>query len=348
MKHIGIMTWYFGANYGAVAQSIALYRTIKQLGFDCDMIKYRPEKTLKTILVANIPPKGKRFKELGKTIHALKKCIKLSEHKYITETKRVRNAKEIDALGLDAIVFGSDAIFNYKHPLFTPLYFGADIKTKKLSFSPSCEHADVNCVLPEECTRSLREMSGLSVRDSNTSALVHKNTGIEPIITLDPTFLQDFSDISAPISDERYLLVYSFSNWEVYKESLTSYAHDHGLKIISAGNQFDWADQSFPEASFEMWISAFRDAALVLTDSFHGTAFSLKNHKQIILCGRDDKKSKIASMLAQLDAAIDIYHGESVEQYLQNNRIDYLRTQKRIDEENEKANAYLTKALGDR
>lgn len=70
-------------------------------------------------------------------------------------------------------------------------------------------------------------------------------------------------------------------------------------------------------------VSSFSFAELVITDSFHGTVFSLKNQKQIVLCGRKDKESKIRSLLDQLDIKISIYDGESIDKYLVKNTIDY-------------------------
>ena len=345
MKKIGIVTWYFGANYGAMAQSIALYRTIKDLGYSCDMVNYRPSGYKKTIIVTSIPKRKDRLKKLDITVHGLVKCYKLTRLKYLTQTSRVKSAKEIDNLGFDGIVFGSDAIFNHQHLLFTPLYYGVGVKTKKITYSPSCEFASEGSTLPKEYCDSLCEMQALSVRDSNTYSLVRNNTGIEPVITLDPTFLQDFSDIRCPISSEPYLLVYSFTDWKDYNNSIRDYAQKHSLKVISVGNKVDWADKSFPDASFEQWISAFRDATVVITDSFHGTVFSLKNQKQIVLCGREDKKAKITSLLTQLGAMIDIYKGERIENYLLKNNIDYCVSQPIIDREIANSYNYLKNAL---
>ena len=339
------MTWYFGANYGALAQSVALCRTITDMGYECKMVNYKPKGYFKTIIVTNIPKKKNRLREIGKTYQGLKKCYRLTRYKYFSETRKVGTAEEIDRLGLDCIVFGSDAIFNIKHLMYSPIYYGVGIKTKKVTFSPSCEFASEGSVLSQECISSLLEMASLSVRDTNTFSLVKNNTGIEATITLDPTFLQDFSDIHETVYEGDYILIYSFTDWEMYKESIQKYASNNNLKIIAIGKDLDWVDKSYPDATFEMWVSAFRHAAVVITDSFHGTVFSLKNHKQIILCGREDKKAKISSLLRQFKADLAIYKGEEINHYLAENHIDYEVTQSLIDIEVEKSKAYLENAL---
>ena len=344
-KKVGIMTWYFGANYGAVAQSLALYNTIKSMGFDCCMINYRPDNYKRTLLNANLPPKWKRIIHLDKTFTGLKKCRVLGDCKLFQESERVHSAEEIDNLGLDYIVFGSDAIFNLKHPLCDEIYYGVDIHTNKITYSPSCEYLDVDEVLPEEYEKSLKEMGAVSVRDANTAEFIMKNTGIESEITLDPTFLYKFDEYKIKITEKKYILIYAFSDWKQYSQEIRGYAREKGFLIVAVGNKLEWSDLSLPYATFAEWVSAFVYAEMVITDSFHGTVFSLKNQKQIVLCGRRDKESKIRCLLKQLDIDVSMYNGESISTYLQENFIDYNKAQDHINCEQNKSFNYLKNAL---
>lgn len=344
-KKVGIMTWYFGANYGAVAQSLALYNIIKGMDFDCCMVNYRPDNYKKTLLNANLPPKWKRIIHLDKTFAGLKKCRVLGDCKQFQESEPVHSAEEIDNLGLDYIVFGSDAIFNLKHPLCDEMYYGVGIHTKKITYSPSCEYLDVDEALPEEYKKSLKEMKAVSVRDASTAEFIMKNTGIKSEITLDPTFLYKFYEYKIKICEKKYILIYSFSDWKQYSKEILRYAKEKGFLIVAVGNKLKWADLSLPYATFTEWVSAFAYAELVITDSFHGTVFSLKNQKQIILCGRKDKESKIKCLLKQLDMDVSVYNGESINTYLTKNFIDYNKSQDHINCEQNKSFNYLKNAL---
>lgn len=346
MKTIGILTWYFGANYGAIAQSTALYHAIQGMGYNCTMINYRPPKAMKTILFANIPPKHERIVKVDETLWGIKKCIKLSRVKKISESRRVHDAKEIDQLSLDCVVLGSDAIFNIKHPLFTSLYYGVGIKTKKITYSPSCEFLEETTGLPEEYKKSLNEMSAISVRDDNTCRLIKSNINQTPVITLDPAFLYGFKKYDQEIKFEKYILIYAFSAWDKYKDAIREYADKNGLPVVSVGKKRYWADYNFADASFELWISLFRKAEMVITDSFHGMVFALKNRKQMVLCGREDKQAKISSLLKKLNVSIDFYNGEAIEKYLDVNIINYSLIQKNIAQEVEKSRKYLLNAIG--
>lgn len=344
MRKIGIMTWYYGANYGALAQSIALYNAIKNQGYDCAFINYKPKKYIKTLRYANLPKRRELYR-IDRVIDGLRKIKNLSTTSYFTVTKPVKSVAGINGLGLDKIVFGSDAIFNIKHPMCESLFYGVGITCKKVTYSPSCEYLDPEYVLPNEYKKSLCEMEKISVRDVNTYNLVEKNTGIKPQITLDPTFLYDFAGIGEDVCQDKYLLMYSFSAWNVYGSQISTYAKKNGLKIVCLGQRVKWADISIENATFEQWIGAFRKASIVMTDSFHGTVFSIKNGKQIILCGRKDKRAKIDSLLKQVGITIDVFEGEKVEQYLEKNTIDYAEKQPVIDREIEESRKYLVDAL---
>lgn len=344
MSRIGIMTWYYGANYGALAQSIALYNAIKNQGYDCVFINYKPKNYLKTLRYANLPKRRELYK-LNRVINGIKKIKNLSTTKYFSVTSKVKSADDINSLGLDKIVFGSDAIFNIKHAMCDPLFYGVGITSPKVTYSPSCEYLDPEYNLPDEYKHSLCEMDNISVRDVNTYNLVERNTGIKPQITLDPTFLYDFSGIGESVCKDKYMLMYSFSAWNEYSQEVTAYAKRNNLKIVCLGQKVNWADISIENATFEQWVEAFRKANIVMTDSFHGTIFSLKNNKQIILCGRNDKLSKINSLLAQLGASIEIYNGRMIEDYLSHNIIDYDKTNGLMASEVDRSLNYLVNAL---
>lgn len=345
MKRVGIVTWYFGANYGALAQSIALCKVVSTLGYECAVVNYRPRGYVKTIVSANIPPKWHRLLHLRKTVDGIRKCACLSKNFFLTETSRVRNAQQIDGLKLDCLIFGSDAIFNIKHRLCKQIYFGVGIKTPKITYSPSCEYLNPVTDLPEDYRQSLKEMGAMSVRDISTFQLVEKNTGLKPQITLDPTFLYKFNEIPSIFETDRYLLIYSFSDWSVYKDRIREYAKENNLSIIVVGQSLTWADYSYPNASFEQWVDSFRKALLVVTDSFHGTVFSMKYNKPIVLCGRHDKKSKIQALLSQLGVPVELYQGEKISDYLCQNTIDYEITNKRIEDEVIRSISYLRESL---
>lgn len=344
---IGIMTYFYGANYGAKAQSYALQHVIENMGHECIMVNYRPKGYAKLNLLMNL-----NVLHLKKHPILTARCLlRAMRFRKVTnqykQSARLSSSKEIDELGLDTIVFGSDAIFNASHKSFDTAYMGVGIqKTRKVAYAPSCENLDPECELSEACRNSLKGFAELSVRDQNTQRLLKNNIDKDVIRVVDPTLLYSFSEIVSDWNEKDYILIYTFSDWKQYSPQFQEFARSKGCKLISIGKYLDWADKSYDAADFRQWISAFRDAKYVLTDSFHGLVFSIKNKKEIILCSREDKKAKVESLL--IDAGIErrfFSGGESVEEYLSDTPIDYSNATSKLNSMITQSIVYLKKCL---
>lgn len=344
---IGIMTWFFGSNYGAKAQAYALQKTIESLGHECLMVDYKPSNYEKVNLKMNINLESPwlhpiLFFNCLKRNHSFKKTNKIYKL-----TRKVNDAEEIDNLRLDALVFGSDAIYNISHPLYNPLYMGVGIRnTTKIAYSPSCEYLNPQFQLSSEEKESILEYTNISVRDINTKELLKHNCGIDVTITVDPTLLYSFNDIKTTWSEKNYLLMYTFSPWDQYEDKVKCIAKEKGLSIVSIGKYCKWADINYDYASFAEWISAFRNAKYVFTDSFHGTVFAIKNSKELILCSREDKRAKIQSLLNDVGIKRGFYEGENtLNEYIKQSEIDYREVEKKLSVLVNKSLEYLQVSL---
>lgn len=326
---IGILTWFYGANYGAKAQAYALQEIVKLMGHEPCMINYRTPHYLKTNLRMNLFRSKCR---LITVFNGIIRCFAFGRMNTIYNiSSRVCDAQGIDKLSLACIVLGSDAIFNQNHPLFNKLYYGVNINTPKIAFSPSCESLSSDTILPHAVTGSIKEMKAISVRDFNTQKLIRNNTGIQPVITLDPTMLYDFANVNSKLPYDHYILVYSFSEWDEYGTLFRDYAAKKKLPILAIGRKCSWADISIENAGFTEWVSSFKNADIVITDSFHGTVFSIKHSKEFILLARINKTEKILSLLKEIGIDKAFFDGNcNVEKYLENNKIDYSRVESRV------------------
>lgn len=344
---VGILTWYFGANYGAKAQSYALMKTLFNMGHDTYMINYKPDIYKKMNIKTSINIKKRKLHPIlvVKGLIRNRRFEKFNAH--YNETTSVENGKDIDKLHLDYVVFGSDAVFNVWHKLFRPVYMGVGInKTKKISYAPSCEYLDPEFVLDEDCIESLKEFQSISVRDENTRKLIKNNTDIDPVSLLDPTLLYDFKDITCNWKEDKYILIYAFHDWEKYQNELREFARAKDLKIIAIGRYCKWADKSYMAASFEQWICSFRNASYVFTDSFHGTVFAIKNNKEMILCSRADKEEKIKSLLNDFGIKRGFYDGsKAIGTYLKEQPIDFNQVGENMKRLVNKSKSYLESGI---
>lgn len=345
MKKIGILTWHYGANYGAKAQSYALQQTIKSLGYDVFMINFRTKGYRKLNYETNTEIKNRWLHPI-KVLNGIKRCFNFSNaERLYNETDKVTGYEDINKLELDAIVLGSDAIFNVLHPLYADIYYGVGINACKILYSPSCEYLSPDFELSDECRKSLSEMKGYAVRDINTKELLFNNIGVESKITLDPTFLYSFDDIKYDLKISNYILVYSFNDLGEYSKSIVEFAKKNNLQILSVGKEYRWADINYSDASFELWIESFRHARYVVTDSFHGTVFAIKNSKDFVVCAHEGKVAKIASLIKDLSINRTFYDGNTnIEDYLRTG-IDYENVSDKLSKMVVYSHNYLENAL---
>lgn len=294
---IGILTWYFGINYGARAHSLALYQTVRNLGYDCEFIQYTSSNTIKKEFYTCTAIEH-RHKHPIQTMSGLVKMHKFNQQKkQYPVSKKVYTAEEIDALGYDLIILGSDEIINSNHSLYNDIYYGVGLKnTPYIMYAVSAGTVDQDTKLSKAIDEALSNCKCISVRDHNTAQLIENNTKIKPKIVLDPTLLYDFP-VGEPLLKEKYMLIYSFGFLESYKEELIKLSKEKGLRMVCVGRRSEWAEKSIMNANLDEWLNYYRYASLIVTDSYHGFIFAIKNHKNYILIAKDDKTNKIDGLL---------------------------------------------------
>lgn len=332
---IGILTWYFGNNYGARAHTFALRNVVVEMGYECEFINYIPHKGFIINILSNLNA-GNPLKHPIRTFRCFIRCLKFkSALKLNPHGKRVKNGVEVDAIGYDAIIIGSDAVLNIHHPQFETIYYGDGIKkTPFFTYAPSCEYMKASEIIDDNLSKSISYAIALSARDEITKNVLARMTRKEVKKVLDPAFLYDFAEIEQPLKEDKYLLVYSFSDWNDYSQAIRKYADEKNLKIISIGRYCSWADKSYDAISFYKWLGSFKHAEVVFTDSFHGAVFSVKNRKQMIPVARSDKRYKIQDLMNNIGVSeFNFYAGEPVTDYLEINKINYDRAAEIIEKE---------------
>jgi hypothetical protein len=186
-----------------------------------------------------------------------------------------------------------------------------------------------------------------SARDFSTQAFLKNNVNKEITMVLDPTFLWDYSEIkSEKIPAKRFILLYSFESFEKYKKEITEYAESEGLSIVSLARSYKWANYNLPIASESDWLVCFKNSELVITDSFHGLVFAIKNSKEFVLIPRGDKLNKNEGLLQFLSVSKNYFKSGSIKKYLMENSVNYDDCKQKIEERINISKEYLRKAIG--
>ena len=284
---IGILTFHWATNYGAVLQCYALQEYLKSLGHEVEIINYKPhlyDDNLFTFL------RFRKLLHIGDYLNNRKKEAALvdfrNEHLHLTE--RIHACKDIADIAnrYDAIVSGSDQVVNPSFLLngegkviVSPTYFlGFPFDGKRVGYALS-----FGCVTYPEDARKiasnyLKDFDIIGVRE-NTGIEIAKSMGRNDAIVMpDPTVLQlpdfyhDIADKCTIQETRPYIYSYFIRHLEDRKLSINSLFRE---ELIFWNNE----DGDY---TMQGWLSKIKKAAFVMTDSFHCVVMCLKFHKPFV------------------------------------------------------------------
>lgn len=254
----------------------------------------------------------------------------------------------------DAIIIGSDEVFNFVQQspwgFSTQLY--GDIKNNNVNSYAACfGYTTLETIQhtkrEERIAKGLNNLRNVSVRDSNSAEIVEKLTGNRPDIHMDPVIVGDIPMELPEISDKGYILVYSYDfrmSDSYVIQQVRDFAKKKKIKIISAGFYQDWADKNVVPNPYEL-LSYFDNADYVVTDTFHGTIFSVRMHKNFLTVIRDTNKQKLSDLLSRIGMSDRRYsNGDSLVEAITKD-IDYEQFESLRVKEKHRTDTYLMNCL---
>lgn len=289
MKKIGIMSMQRIVNYGSFLQAYGLKSELLAMGTKVCFLDFHPAKP---IVTENTNNQSTKFRKLDHFLskYRMHRFRKRFQNKY-WPILGLSQAKFFSTAGLDVEIIGSDEVFNClqssKEVGYCPDLFGVNSSAKKIiSYAASFGNTTWEKLMKynkiDDISNWLKNIDSISVRDENSANIVKLSVGVEPIINIDPVLLHDFSKDSMfksrNIKSEPYILIYAYSNRLTDKEceSIKKYARQNRLKIINIGGYQKIGKLVCP-SPFDIF-NYFKSAKYVITDTFHGTIFSMINH----------------------------------------------------------------------
>lgn len=327
---VGIMSMQRIENYGSFLQAYSLRQMLEELGHEVVFVDYVIEPCIVTVSKPPAPPQRSFwYRAVRKLYYLLLDVIRTvdgdKKAEQRMEASRLRNcyADYVRQLGVteertenipvDVLVIGSDEVFNclQTNPAvgYSKQLFGEGVNAGKVITYAACagfttvEGLQEFEIFDEVSTMLRKNFAHLSVRDQNTFELVESLTGRMPILHLDPVLVADFSPQIVEKHDMTdYVVVYSYeermSDRTDERDVIQNFAHEHGLKTVSIGNYQTWTDLHIPAAPFEL-LGYLKNAEYVITDTFHGTVFSIILEKKFATLIRDSNAQKLGSLLSQ-------------------------------------------------
>lgn len=329
-KKVGTLTFHIAHNYGAQLQAYALPKAVESLGYQCEIIHYCFPYIYKWGHVEFWPELCEKH---GKIVGTLCYVYKFVRGDYSADLKRIQfenfiyqvmplssrvyhSASEMQNMDYDAILFGSDQIWNshLTNGIATEYVGGFECleKTKKIAYAASCGR---NSFIEEERTHYyplLESFAALGVREEGFCETLCED-GFFAQTVLDPTLLLTKEQWMQLIGERKrriklpqndYLLVYAFDEDPAIYNLVDVLAEKYGLDIcVIAYNMKEEIKKYrvYQNCGPQDFLELIAGASRIVTTSFHGTVFSILFEKEFYCIPHPTLHERTDSLLSLLD-----------------------------------------------
>jgi len=333
MKKIGLVAVH-NPNYGSLLQTYALHSYLKETGYDNEIILYTKTKGWKQFArlsnLSLVKMKGqvvfrdlycKLFhRQIFMGLQARKRKFDKFKREYLDFSKEyvgwnsLLKANEV----YDTFIIGSDQVWN-------PINIGTDFfnllfvheDKYKISYGSSFGVSAIPTYQMKKTAFYLNRIQSLSTRESSGQRIIEKLTGKKATVVCDPTLLINkkyWDELKGEdkFIGEKYIFCYFLGDNLQHRNFANRLAEKTGLKIVAlqhldefVKSDIDFADIKPFEAGPEEFVNLICNAEYILTDSFHGTIFSILYHKFFFTFSRFECEGK-ASTNSRIDSLLEL------------------------------------------
>ncbi len=287
---VTVITPYDSANYGAYLQAYASKLFLEKQGFEVSFLTWRSE--------------IERKQEFFNKPHGLKAKFRYFQkypflrqrYDVFSKSKAVFNEVESNRLkDGDTILIGSDEVWNIKVPKFQKdCFYGVNFPNgiNKLAYAPSVANSSVADFykFPKQ-SEGLKDITLIGARDEETKLVYDTMTGTNSELVCDPTLLLTNDEWKFPKVENKYgkyILVYSYDIPKSHRAILKEVARRRNCKLLAVGLFMSWCDYNICCSPLE-FDGIIKNAEAVYTTTFHGSIFTLLNHKRCLIRANSKK-----------------------------------------------------------
>lgn len=341
-------------NYGALLQYYALEKTLSKLGIEAYWLRFRSpgdrtlKRKIKKIIKLIIRPLDEL--KIRKTLLSFDRFIEqyanVSKEEYLSEEMLFNNPPEADVY-----ITGSDQVWaGTLEPNY--LTFASDNKPK-VSYAASFGKNEISDEHKTIIKPWLAKMDAVSVRESS-GVDICQSIGIDSVQVLDPTLLIGENEYPARCDCYCpdvycYFLNFKYLN-EISWDRILKFVLDEKLSIkIACTNQtFQKYSKEYRDLpSPEEWLTKYRNAKYIITNTFHGTVFAIIFRKQFIVIKQKGEGAKqnirISSLLEKLGLEYRYYDENSPLSQQINSSINWDLVEKKITSLRHESFEYLNR-----
>lgn len=316
---ICILTHPLYTNYGGILQAYALQTVLQRIGHEAWVgnLEHKKEDILHKIqrisLLRRLFGKTKYPSPSQKYRRIISQYTNEFIRKNIVQTKPTLLRKgAFDEYDFDAYVVGSDQVWrpSYSSDFFMGYFLdfvkGKSVKRIAYAASFGVDYWEYSLEQTVSCGELIRDFDAISVREQSGVALCKTYFDVKAVQVLDPTMLLNREDYLSLIDlnvekgkgQVKKMFVYILDWSEEKKQMIQKIMSLLDMELIEL-------TPSLPKVNFlnvgpkkicdciyppvEEWIRAFEMADFVLTDSFHGTVFSMIFNRQFVVLGNKER-----------------------------------------------------------
>lgn len=374
---IGILTLPPHANYGGILQAYAMQTVLERMGHDVVVFNKPIKKQvlpfpmsflhyIVRFIKKYIFRKANVYVFKEQKIYKFQKVNTLYTDAFVN--KHLHN-KFVDTLGdikdeYDAIIAGSDQVwrkiyFNGSWEKSNPddayLAFTNDWNIKRIAYAASfgVDYIELDDTDILKCKDAIQRFKAVSVREKTGVDICKKHFNVDAKWVADPTLLLDVSDYLTLAKDSNSLFTGKYILKYALDESEEIYCLAHKLeeqkgipmKELKTHEKDSLSDiKNCTRRPVEEWLYAFAHADYILTDSFHGTVFSILFHKQFtVIANKERGITRFTSLLSMFGLEDRLIF--SPNEYKQLPDIDYDKVDIRLEQRRSEALDFISKAL---
>lgn len=355
---IGIITYQRAINYGAILQAYALQNTIKELGYHCEIIDYRNAKLedrhekITFALNKGIKDLLKYFL-LGREFNKKHDKFREFADRYLNLSNPMYSKEDLIAkeMEYDLFITGSDQVWNYNINGMDSIYFldFVNDKSKKKSYAASFGLSKIPVELRKAYKDLLFDFDSILIREKQGADIIRDLISKESSVVLDPTMLiSKYKWLrlinNTSYSNDKFILVYAFGGSEKIKDLALNISERTGYRVLWISNTYKYSNKIkfIKSAGPEEFLSLFKDAEFVITNSFHGTAFSINFNKQFFTellpesTGVNSRLEDILELFELQDRKITSSNAKVIE-----SQVNYDKVNIKLEEERKKSMSLL-------
>lgn len=357
----GVITLHSVCNYGTQLQAYATQEKLKQYFDEVTFIDYRrPDtyglKLLKTFTKGNILKIPAILPTLFYWKHNFggfqKKYLKFTNKKYLS----VKDFDEFEDIA-DVYFSGSDQVWNtgWNNGVIPPLYLSFVPENKqRYAYASSFGKSELNEKEIQEVKEYLDKYKMISVREESGVKILKEQININDAIRIvDPTIAMpaEFWRNIAPKNKikEDYILIYNLNRSKEFDNYAEELSKRTGLKIYRFCTRFDQIfrnGKSIIMPEILDFITLVDNAKIVLTDSFHATAFSINLNTEPICIYPNNYSGRLSEFLKLVNS--EQRHAKDYNDFeVVNRHVNFEHVNAILEEERRKVDDFLTKIIKD-